>query len=460
MRFSTAVFAAFVGMAAAAPAKSKLIGSVSRRANSGYTQVRPGNEPIMEEENILKGTNKADETIIVQASDVRIAKASKSAVAASLNLSLVNNMGDGVNAYISGKDSDGKVVFVDGAGNLIYPASGGSPIPTPITDPIAIPLGALGQSTDIAIPISLESSRISFAVGELQFYTVATSNGEDLVQPSISNPEDPSSGLNWGFSEFTLTEDNVIWTNISYVDWVGMILSLDLAETDGNVITVIGLAGNAVPGVCEALAAQTAIDNQPWGATCMAGQDGAPLRILSPGNYRHTDESAWADYFTAYVDEVWNHYSTTPLTINTQNGELGSVDCTVNGDQLECAGDNRGYAKPTADDIYGCNSGPFGILEGDNPVHYAVVPRLCAAFHRGTLLLEGGNVQPGLHDQYYTTDPNNHYSRIIHEMEVDGKGYAFPYDDVNPDGPNEASGLVSSGKHERLTFYVGGKQAS
>ena len=75
---------------------------------------------------------------------------------------------------------------------------------------------------------------------------------------------------------------------------------------------------------------------------------------------------------------------------------------------------------------------------------------------RSTLLLDGGDVQPSLSsDSYYTADPTNHYSRLVHDNEVDGRGYAFPYDDVNPDGHGDSSGLVHSGAPKTLTVYVG-----
>jgi hypothetical protein len=125
---------------------------------------------------------------------------------------------------------------------------------------------------------------------------------------------------------------------------------------------------------------------------------------------------------------------------------------------LTCAGDNRSYAKPTTGDIFGCNSGPFATKSTDNSVHLAVIPRLCAAFNRGTLLLPGGNVQPSLAStSYYPngTAPSNHYSQIVHKYEKDGLGYAFSYDDVNPANENQA-GVVSGPKPKVLQITVGG----
>ena len=65
-------------------------------------------------------------------------------------------------------------------------------------------------------------------------------------------------------------------------------------------------------------------------------------------------------------------------------------------------------------------------------------------------------MQPGLNSpSYYTSSPNNHYSRIVHKYETDGVGYAFSYDDVNPADQNEA-GVVSGTNPTLLEVALGG----
>jgi hypothetical protein len=44
----------------------------------------------------------------------------------------------------------------------------------------------------------------------------------------------------------------------------------------------------------------------------------------------------------------------------------------------------------------------------------------------------------------------------VHQYEADGKGYAFAYDDVTPDGVLNASGLLSDPNPTVLTITVGG----
>jgi hypothetical protein len=442
---SFALLAALMGSALAAPYTH--IANTKRAVENKPTKITKGPSKVMvTKDNTLNGTFTGDKAMTVSATKTQ-------ANERPLNLELINNLGDNVNAYISGADSEGKVFFLSAEAQLIYPSSGGSAEPKKVEEAIAIPMGAVGETFEITVPISFDSGRIYFVQdGELEFFMVATDGGDGLVQPSIHNEGDSARDLNWGWSELTHTAEGVVWSNISYVDFVGLILSMTLTDQDGSVQEVIGLGPDAVGAVCEDLIAQGEADGMPWGASCIEGPNG-PLRVLAL-----QDAEGFDDYFTEYVDEVWEKYTNEPLTINTQNGNA-TTQCQVVDNFLECEGDNRGYPKPEAFDIWGCNTGPFNAQPGtDNPIHLAVVPRLCAAFVRSTLTLDGGNVQPGLPDtEYYTMDPTHHYSRIVHEHEIDGKGYAFPYDDVNPDASEDAAGLITSGNHQTLTFHIGGK---
>jgi hypothetical protein len=69
-------------------------------------------------------------------------------------------------------------------------------------------------------------------------------------------------------------------------------------------------------------------------------------------------------------------------------------------------------------------------------------PRLCAAFVRSTLLLDDGDVTPGLRSSsYYAADFTHQFARVIHNnLLPDGTGgaYTFPFDDVDVAGENEA----------------------
>ena len=378
-----------------------------------------------------------------------------------LQINMVNNFAGSVNAYVTGLDPNNQLVMLQADGTWMYPDAGGATTPQAISGNVALALGAQGSSTTITLPDYISAGRVWFAAnGELQFFVVQGADGSSsLVEPSSTNPQDPSAAVNWGFVELTNTADGGLYANISYVDFVGLPLGMSLAGSAGAQ-TAQGLPATAVGSICNDLKTQAASDGQPWDQLCVSDSSGNPLRIIAPPDYTSINTNAFSSYWTDYVNQVWQQYSSQPLTINTQ-AAAGDVNCTVSGGTLNCDGDNRGYAQPVAADIWGCNSGPFAIESGDNAVHYAVVPRLCAAFNRATLLLNGGNVQPSLDSSsYYTTAPTNYYSEIVHKYEVDGRGYAFSYDDVSPDGAANASGELTDAAPQSMTITVGGPSSS
>ncbi|GAW13536.1 hypothetical protein ANO14919_029230 [Xylariales sp. No.14919] len=374
-----------------------------------------------------------------------------------LQIEIVNNFGENqMFLYVTGQDSNGVACLVDADGNLFYPDAGGSAVPVLIEGNIKSELGGLGSTTTFTVPEFLISSRIWVSEGELQFFTSLDpdSGRTNIVEPSVANPKDPSAGIKWGFVEFNWANGE-IYANITYVDWVGIAMGMSLTLGTGEVQTVKGLVAGGVQKLCDDLNAQNAEDSAGWDKLCMTNDNGEAVRVLSPNLYLDLDPSWQAEYYNGYIDEVWSKYANEDLTINTQSN-ASNVACRVADDQLTCEGDNRGYPKPTIGDIYGCNTGPFAIIDGDNGVHRAVVPRLCAAFHRSTLLLDGGNVQPSLPaENYYTANPTSHYSRIVHVYEEDNIGYAFSYDDINPEGEN-ASGTVAGPDPTLLRVTVGG----
>lgn len=435
--------------------------------------------------------------------------APQSAPPSYLPLSFVNYLdSNNVNAYVTGLDANGQLAFVGPDNKFYYPTTT-SGVPQAIPNSaIAIPMGGKGSTTTATIPGYLSASRLWFAVGTLQFFVVGTPNGPGLVEPAAVNPNDPNAATNYGFAELTWTQYGGVFADISFVDFVGLPLGMQLTVTDNTGTQLAnGLPSNAVAQVCSDLKAQSAIDGMPWydspemynlnlksantkmfrSNECVYTTSNELIRVLAPIDLLSQQPTAWSGYFDNYVKEVFTRYSTTPLTIDTQTG-AGLVNCTSdpNAMTITCAGDNRGYAAPTAADIFGCNSGPFALQSGDNYIHYAVVPRLCAAFNRGTLLLgpntdvlvngygsASGALQPGVPPSQYYTNPAvsassssastssmggiwNYYSQAVHKHEWNGLGYAFSYDDVAALQSENVAGVVASGAPGTLTVLVGG----
>ena len=220
----------------------------------------------------------------------------------------------------------------------------------------------------------------------------------------------------------------------------------------GTLQHITGMASNGLDAVCTALKEQSATDGNPgWSSLVVAKPNGGNLRALSPN---HTSNpSNFQDYYRSYVDAVYSHYESTPLFIDTQ-ASYGIVSGTVTNGNLDF-GAGGSFAKPSAADIFSCSTGPFADTAGERA---ALVPRIAAAFNRSTLLVDSHepSADPS---QYYQTSPTNHYARIVHSVNLDGRGYAFPYDDVTPTGGQDQSGAVNDGSPELLTVTVGGASA-
>ncbi|KAJ5238044.1 hypothetical protein N7489_008135 [Penicillium chrysogenum] len=377
-----------------------------------------------------------------------------------LSVSVYNNINsNNIKVYVTGLDPNRNLVLLTPNGTWYRPAeSSDATGPQKIKEDIAIPIGAYGTATPITLPTHVSSGRIWVADGDLTFFTAVVGVGIlSLVEPSAVNPNDPSAAANWGFVELT-TDSSGITVNLSYVDFVGLPLGIEI-QGSGGTQTTPGVVKNALSSICNALAVQSSLDGQPWKELCMTNNKGNILRVISPYNYMALYPTAFDSYWTNYISQAWSTYEDAPLTVDTQ-ASAGLVNCTVSSGILTCAGDNRGYPQPVASDIFGCNSGPFELEASDNAVHQAVVPRLCAAINRSTLLLGGGNVQPRLAStHYYTVSPTNYYSKFVHQHESRGKGYAFAYDDVTPDDAPNASGLLSDPNPTLLTITIGGSTA-
>ena len=95
---------------------------------------------------------------------------------------------------------------------------------------------------------------------------------------------------------------------------------------------------------------------------------------------------------------------------------------------------------------------------GPNFKRNAIIPRLNAEFHRSTYIT--ADKFPAQPDHYYKNDVTNHYARLVHAANADGRGYAHPYDDAAPSGGNDQSGFVNDPNPKVLSVIVGGGGAS
>lgn len=374
-----------------------------------------------------------------------------------LSVALVNNTSSSnAYAYISGLslDNDNAVFMLQSDGSTVYYPTSPSSTGTTLSEDCGIKLGAPGSTTTVTVPRTA-GGRIWFSKDATLTFLV--NPGPALVEPSVTNVSDPNYNIYWDFCEFTFNAAE-LYINISYVDFVSLPIALQLENTSGVVTTVQGLPSSGLDTVCSNLTAQTATDGEGWSSLIVkAPSTGANLRALSPNSGIVMDSTLFNGYYQSYVDQVWSKYTGSNLQINTQ-AEWGIVSGTVDTSTSKLTfGDAGSFAQPSAADIFSCSTGPFAVSTAEMG---NIAARLAAAFNRSTLLINSLQPDNEVVSTYYTNSITNHYARILHAANLDGRGYAFPYDDVAPsNGADQTGSLFDSGP-QLLTVTVGGPSST
>ncbi|KAL7787037.1 glycoside hydrolase family 64 protein [Trichoderma ceciliae] len=358
-------------------------------------------------------------------------------------------------AYVTGQAAQG-VFFLGSDGVTPYFPSSPSSTLQPLAQDCSVAVGGPGQSRTLTVP-RLAGARIWFS--RERPLTFLLNPGPAVVEPSTTNPSDPNYDIQWAFCEFTLNAAE-LYVNVSYVDFFSMPVALELEKGSGAVASVPGMPAGALDTICAQLEAQGARDGAGWDRLVVRDGAGGILRALSPNSGAVMFRGLFDGYYQPYVDAVWNKYRTADLTVNTQFADWGNatgrVDAAGRSLVFSGAGGSMSFGKPSAADIFSCDTGPFANGAGVTPQQLNVGARLAAAFNRSTLL--GGGQQPEGEDvsRYYREAVTNHYARICHAVSIGGRGYAFPYDDVGKSGGVDQSGFLSDGDPKVLTVVVGG----
>ncbi|KAH7327485.1 glycoside hydrolase family 64 protein [Rhexocercosporidium sp. MPI-PUGE-AT-0058] len=329
------------------------------------------------------------------------------------------------------------------------PTSNGSAL----SSDCSIALGSPGTTRNVTIPY-IAGGRIWFCVdNKLTFLLNPSLAGPGLVEPSVSNTADPNYHLSWDFCEFTYNTAQ-LYANITYVDFVSLPISLTLTSTSGNTSHVGGIPSNGLETICNELKSQNAIDNAGWDRLIITN-NGTNLRALSPSNGIIFDPNLFSTYWNEYIDAVWNKYISAPLVIDTQYTWGVTTGYTSNDRTLLSFPGIGSFPKPTSTDIFGANSGAFAPQASNTDQLLNIGARLDAAFNRSTLLINADQPTKEAVNTYYTNAVTNHYARIVHAANVDGRGYCFPYDDVTPGNGVDQSGFVNDGSPASFLVSVG-----
>jgi hypothetical protein len=156
-------------------------------------------------------------------------------------------------------------------------------------------------------------------------------------------------------------------------------------------------------------------------------------RIVSPAAADFGAGKAHADYFDAYIDQVWKTYATETKKPGGWTGKVvdGALTFTPpdGGKAVSCP------RKPTSDEAFR----GAGVL--------SQLPQFCAAINRHVLADPADWHNPA---KYYLAPPANFYAKFWHDHSINGKAYGFCYDDVN-----EQDSLIHAAKPVKVivTLY-------
>ena len=346
------------------------------------------------------------------------------AAPAILPLTITNHSGrsEPMYIYVTGELPGSRLGRVDEAGNFSqWPAAGVPPVPAP---EFAISGPANGQSKTIRIP-KIAGGRIWFSYGDkLKFFIVGTPNGTGLVSPDVLNPSDANVNTLFDFSEFTYN-DGGLWLNSSQVDMLSIPHTVGVTGSNG----VSTHTGTMIPNG-RAIFFEV-LKNQPGGwANLITRRGGWPLRAIAPSKGLRTGKLS-PTILDSAINKAWDTYRTKTLNVSVQkDGGTVTYKGTTSGNTLQfrnSAGQVvTSFNKPSSQDVFDCAGNLPSPNDGVTGPISAVV---CAALNRGTLASNSN--QPDLNTaDFYKTVDSNQYARKIHARMIDGKAYAFPYDDV------------------------------
>lgn len=364
----------------------------------------------------------------------------EAAVPDTIPVTFTNNSGRNEPVYIydlGTQLSTGRQGWADAAGTFhAWPAGGNPPTPAPDAS-IAGP--ANGQSTTIRMPKF--SGRIYFSFGRKLVFSLTTGG---LVQPAVQNPADPNRDILFDWTEYTLN-DSGLWLNSTQVDMVSVPYAVGVTGGDGSTKTT----GQLKPGGYQAFF--DSLRSQPggWANLIQTRSDGTVLRALAPGHGAETGALP-KNVMDDYINRVWSKYSSSTLTVTPFTDQPGTKYFgRVSGNVMNFTNGSgavvTSFQKPDSDSVFGC----YKYLDAPNDLVRGPISRtLCAGYNRSTLLSNPN--QPDTSSAgFYQDAVTNHYARAIHQQMVDGKAYAFAFDDV---GNHES--LVHDGNPTRASITL------
>jgi len=287
------------------------------------------------------------------------------------------------------------------------------------------------------------SGRVSFSFGHpLSGAVIQSSTG--IPTPSTTDINDPSWYVINDKVEFTNklsppTDITTLSVNTTMVDGFGVPFITTLSGDVAGVQIAGGISGTRHWAFQE-------FENMSsdFTAQITRNSDGEHVRVISPNTaLGRAGSGQFGPIFPAhllegYIDKCWQYFEQPGNYFNVkldayQGFPLGTSTsgCIVNN-QFTFVNPSGGPSftidKPNTTDLIQC--GGNGVFNVDPTVNAAwdgnIKTAVAGAMNRGVATESGVcNSQ-----NFYQTKPHNEYARVVHQVSIDGKSYAFPYDDA------------------------------
>jgi hypothetical protein len=334
------------------------------------------------------------------------------------------------------------------------------PIPAPGI-PLGINLG-MGTEIDLTLP-KLTATRIYSSVGNALVMQNGNTHNQ-LNAPVGHTSSDPNFNTMFDFTEYTWLPQTVaghpeintnLGINVTEVDAFGLVQQYTIEGTDpatfqpNTALTAGFLSTARRPTLLDTLQSF----GPPW-SNLIVGT-GLRARALAP-NIAIEANVFPQDQLDSYTDQVFTRYMSSPPLTATLTARANPVvfpncpDITYNltgstsGGELLFSDASKGaifsLAKWTTLNAY-AGGFPYGSVvpvdscnRPDFTVGEAVKARLQGALMRSTLLVNSNLADDPVNcpdpSTYYVNPPVNMYAKLWHQAGINGKAYAFGFDDT------------------------------
>jgi hypothetical protein len=301
-------------------------------------------------------------------------------------------------------------------------------------------------SGDIKMPSNLQGGRVYISLGH-PLYVGISPTDDGLALPDPANKIDPNYDTNWDHYEFTYVNGKVAFGgNTTQVDQFAFPIEARLQQAASGYDVTQGLPSESRDAIRSSLASEEDGDQNLVTSTRVLSPRSARDNKYSPTN--GYDKSVASGRMAAQIDASWKEITDDGFSLTRLNQTFTGkvVDGTLHF-SIDGVGDYR-LAKPTVRDVWECS----GALASGNDVEKALGAEFCAALNRGVATNPKLWWSGAVGATYYEL-PANDYARVIHGQALNGKAYAFAYDDVNSQSGVEI--LPNTAPPSKVTLTIG-----